>query len=82
MNETQLHSVICELFLNGDSGFPLDGDTDLLEEGICDSLGLVRLAQRIEQLAGVSIDDQDITRENMASMGAILAFVDRRRAGA
>ncbi len=54
--------------------------TNLIAEGICDSLGLVRLAGELEQqFAGLRIQDQDVTHENMGSIRAIAAHV--RRAG-
>ena len=39
MTEADIKNIIRELFLEGDPEFPLDGGTDLLREGICDSLG-------------------------------------------
>jgi acyl carrier protein len=79
MVESDLKALICKSFLDGDTDFPLALDTNLLEEGICDSLGLVRLAGKIEkQIPGIKIRDQEITRDNFSSMRKILAFVEKK----
>lgn len=78
-NETEVKELICQLFLGGDTGFPIEPETDLLAEGICDSLSLVRLAAELEgRVPGLRIADQDITRENMSSIAAIVSFLRRK----
>jgi acyl carrier protein len=76
MGEAELRELICTLFLAGDTSFPIAADTKLLEEGICDSLGLVQMAAELERRCpGVRIRDQEVTRENFGSMSAILGFL-------
>ena len=76
-----MREIICEKFLGGDAEFPIDADTRLLEEGICDSLGLVQIVSEIEaRVPSLRIPDQDVTRENFGSIAAILEYVGRRRA--
>ena len=76
LNEETLKNMICDLFLAGDRDFPLEADTALLQEGICDSLGLVKLAAAMEEVQpGLKIDDQDITHENFGSIQDMLAFL-------
>ena len=73
--------VVVELFLDGDTSFPLEPDTSLIENGICDSMGLVQLAAALEaRFPGLRIDDQDVTRENMDCVASIAEFVRRSRA--
>lgn len=79
MNEEQLKQVICDEFLGGDTSFPIDGDTRLMDEGICDSLGLVRLSAEIESITGVRILDQEITHENFGTMNTIIGFVTSKQ---
>ena len=77
--EPQVRAVIVELFLGGDTSFPLEPKTSLIEAGICDSMGLVQLAAALEErFPGLRIDDQDITHENMGSSLAISEFMQRR----
>jgi len=76
MTEADLKILIADLFLKGDRKYPLALDTDLLEEGICDSLGLVTLVSELERRRpGLRILDQDVTREHFGSIGSILAFL-------
>ncbi len=82
MTETDLKAIICKKFLDGDTEFPVALDTNLLEEGICDSLGLVQLAGEIEKrVPGIKIKDQEITRDNFGSMRKILVLVDKKARG-
>jgi acyl carrier protein len=81
MTEAALKTLVCDLFLGGDTSFPIDAATDLLGEGICDSLGLVQLAGDLEaRVPGLRILDQEVTRENMGSLGAIAAFIAHKTA--
>lgn len=76
MTESELKIIICDKFLDGDREFPVDTDTSLVDEGICDSLGLVVLATEIEsRVDGLTISDQEITWENFGSIRALLAFL-------
>ena len=80
MTEQQLKEIICNKFLQGDLQFPIDLDTHLLDEGICDSLGLVQLVNEIEKRdPAVQIDDQEITRENFGSIASILRFLGKKK---
>ena len=76
--DDSVREAVLELFLGGDSSFPLESDMDLVEAGICDSMGLVQLAAALEgRYPGLEIQDQDVTRENMGSVSAIAAFIRR-----
>jgi acyl carrier protein len=80
MTEQQLREIICNKFLQGDLQFPINPDTHLVDEGICDSLGLVQLVNEIEKRdPRVRIDDQEITRENFGSIASILRFLDKKK---
>ncbi len=81
MTEQELREIICNRFLQGDLQFPIDLDTHLLDEGICDSLGLVQIVAEIEKrYPGITIDDQEITRDNFGSMAAIIRLVKKKQA--
>jgi acyl carrier protein len=81
VDERELRAIICDKFLGGDAEFPIEADTKLLEEGICDSLGLVQIVSELEaRVPALRIPDQDVTRENFGSIAAILDYVNRRRA--
>ncbi|MFN2599410.1 MAG: acyl carrier protein [Pyrinomonadaceae bacterium] len=80
MDEREIREIICDKFLGGDTEFPIAADTRLLEEGICDSLGLVQLVSEIESRhPALRVPDQEITRENFGSIAAILTYVARKQ---
>lgn len=79
VTEDEVRNLVARLFLRGDTSVPLDADTDLLEEGICDSLGLVQLAGALEKaVPGVKIPDQEVTREHLGSIAAITVYLASR----
>lgn len=79
MDENELREFICARFLAG-RNLPITDRTDLVDEGICDSLGLVELAAFVEKrCAGLRVRDREITRANFGSIAAVLAFLKARR---
>lgn len=82
MDNNDIKNLICSLFLGGDTGFPLEPDTDLLQEGICDSLALVQLAAKLEEhCPPLRIHDAEITPENLGSIVRIGQFLKCKQAG-
>lgn len=59
----------------------LGDDESLLERGILDSLGLLRVLGFLEQEYQVTINDDEVIPENFQSINAIAAFVEKRRSG-
>ena len=56
------------------------GEADsLLRLGIIDSLGVMELVQFLGDAFSVTVDDDEITEENLGSLGAIARFVARKR---
>ena len=49
----------------------IDIDTDLLQEGVLDSLGIVRLVGKIEDEFKIRIDVDDLIPENFVNVQAI-----------
>ena len=54
-------------------------DTALRADGLVDSMGMVLLAQFVEQRFGVAVSDGDLRAGELNTIARILAFVDRRR---
>ena len=80
MDERKIKELICTLFLGGDQSFPLEPETDLLREGICDSLGLVQIATHLEQLVPrLRVHDAEVTPENLGSIARIRAFLESKQ---
>ena len=80
MTESEIRALVCQRFLDGDEEFPLELDTQLLDDGSCDSLGLVRLASEVEKRCpGIKIADQEISRESFGSIRAIQALIQSKK---
>jgi len=60
---------------------PLADDTPLLDSGILDSLGLLRLVVFLEERFGITMDDADLMPENFISVNSICAYLRAREPG-
>jgi acyl carrier protein len=58
----------------------LSVEDSLLERGLLDSMGILRLVEFCEVSFGVSIPDQDVVPDNLESVQAIARLVERCRA--
>lgn len=56
----------------------LDPDENLLEQGIIDSLGLMKLITFMEATFGIKIIDEDIIPENFQSLTSMAMLVKRQ----
>ena len=72
----KLLNILRDLFMGGDDQASIDSDDDLVEAGICDSLGLVRLAATLEsEFPGIRIHDQEINRQTIGSLNLLIEFI-------
>jgi acyl carrier protein len=55
-------------------------EEDLLEQGIIDSLGIMKLVVFMEEAFGIEIADDDIVPENFQSLSSMAAFVEQMKA--
>lgn len=56
----------------------LDDSSQLLEEGVLDSLGVLELVNFLQDEHGIPIEDEELVPENFASIDAIAAFVEAK----
>ena len=77
----KMRAFIEENFLYLQPDLELADDQDLLAHGVVDSLGFVELVEEVQGLFGVTVEDVEVTEENFGSIDAIVAFVQRKRAG-
>lgn len=54
----------------------LDPDEDLLEQGIIDSLGLMKLIAFLEKTFNIKIVDDEIVPENFQSLNRMVTLVE------
>ena len=58
------------------------GRTDLVSDGILDSLDIMRLIVELEGEFGIEIPPEDVLSDNFESVNAIIALIDKCRAQA
>jgi len=57
----------------------LGADEDLLEQGIVDSLGILKLVSFIEKTYGIKVLDEDVIPDNFHSLSSMVKFVEEKR---
>jgi acyl carrier protein len=55
--------------------FPHDDDTSLIGEGIVDSMGVVEVVMFVQSTFGITVDPQEVTRENFDSVSKLARYV-------
>ena len=66
-----LTQYIQSKLLSQDADVPLQPDTDVLRQGIIDSLGVFQVVSFLEEKWGIRIDDAEITLDNFQSIDAM-----------
>ena len=56
-------------------------DDNLIEKGLLDSLSILKVVTFCEEQFGVKIPDQDVVPDNLESVRAMAALVERARGG-
>ncbi len=67
--------IASELMYSGDA--KLNDTTDLIEEGVIDSISLLRLVGFLEEQCKIEVPDEDLVPENFRSVTAIRAYVGK-----
>jgi acyl carrier protein len=78
--ETIVKQFIVDEFAPDIDPDQLDPDHDLLEGGIIDSLALLTIVAWIEDRFGAPLDAGEIGEDDLRSVRAVCALVDRNRA--
>ena len=79
--ETIINDYISREFVQDPALLPLANDTSLLENGVIDSLSLLRLVVFLEERFGITMGDADLLPENFASVNTICAYLRAREPG-
>jgi acyl carrier protein len=79
MLDERLEKIVRDLFMGGDTEAQISPDANFVESGLCDSLGLVRLATALEaEFPGIRIHDQEINRATLGSLDLLNAFMQSK----
>ena len=72
---TKVRGYILDNFLYTRPDFALGEDDALLGSGIIDSMGVMEVIMFLEESFGVTVQDADITEENLGTVRAIAEYV-------
>lgn len=75
--EEIVKGFIVSKLMVGERGVNLDVTFSLIENGVLDSLGIMKLIQFIEERFSFSIKDEDILPENFENIESISQFIKR-----
>lgn len=76
--QNQLRDYIVKQFMYDQPNARLDPDTDLLNDGIVDSMGILQVVNFLEEKFGVQVSDDEITPENFRSLRALVDFIGQK----
>ena len=77
--EQRVRAFISENFPAAGDPESLGGGMSLIEGGFIDSLGVLSLVAFLEENFEITVSDDDMVPENLDTIDAILAFIDRKR---
>lgn len=75
----ELRRFIASDILFGRDDVVVAGDTHLFDEGLVDSVGLMRLVAYLEEHYRLAIGDEELMPENFETIARLAAFVARKR---
>ncbi len=78
--ESKIRSYVAENLLFSDNGFPYDDDASFLQEGIVDSIGIMELVNYIEGEFKITVEDHELTPDNLDSVEQLANFVRTKSA--
>ena len=73
-----LQQFIQDQIVKGQKNVDLQKSTNLIEEGIIDSLGIMKLLTFIEETYNIQISDEELLPESFESLEAICAMVENK----
>ncbi len=79
--QKDVRQYVIDNFLFGRGGDSLKDDDSFLEKGIVDSTGMMEMVAFLEKTYGIKVLDKDLVPDNLDSIGRIVKFVGRKRAG-
>jgi acyl carrier protein len=78
----EIRAYVVAEYLAGEDASDLTGDYALIDSGVIDSLGLIRLISHLTETYQVSFDDIEFGPENFRSLDAIVDLVRTHSAAA
>lgn len=76
-----VRSYILENYLFSDDPAALEDNESFMEKGIVDSTGMMEVISFLEEQFGITVQDDEMIPENLDSVSAIIAYVERKQTG-
>ena len=76
--KTKLRSFVVETFMVGDESEQLQDSDSFMQNGVIDSTGVLELASFVEQAFNFTIEDDEMTPNNLDSIDNLTAFISRK----
>ena len=75
-----IRSFVTENYIFGQELTFADSDS-FLESGIIDSTGVLQLVSYLEETYGITVEDNELTPENLDSVNSVAAYLGRKLNG-
>lgn len=75
--EKKLVDFINAEFLDGSEELSISSDTELLDNGIIDSINMIKLLTYIEEELSITLQDDDLSPENFNSVMSISGILNK-----
>jgi acyl carrier protein len=75
--KSQIRDFVVQNFLFGQTD-GLTNEASFLDQGIIDSTGVLELVAYLEKTWGIKVSDDELTPENLDSIDAVAAYLDRK----
>lgn len=77
--ESQIREFVASNFGFRGGSASMDGNLDMIEEGVLDSTGVLEVVAFLESDLGVKVEDEEMMPQNLSTMNRIVAFVERKQ---
>ena len=77
--QDQVHQYLKDNFFMGSQGVPLTPQTSFISAHVLDSTGFLELVTYLEENFGIQVEDDEMVPENLDSLDAIAAYVERKK---
>jgi D-alanine--poly(phosphoribitol) ligase subunit 2 len=64
--------------ITGSDDIAEEKDTDLFEAGLLDSLGIIEVLLKIEEIFGLKLQPTDLERKDMATVNNLVEFLNTK----
>lgn len=64
--------------ITGSDDIAEEKDTDLFEAGLLDSLGIIEVLLKIEEIFGLKLQPTDLERKDMATVNNLVEFLETK----